>query len=648
MRPTRRDILGSVAWLTASAAAARAEAAEAAATGAPRLALRLLATSDLHMAVMDWDYYRARTDVTMGLARVASLIARARAERPNTLLFDNGDLLQGNPLGDFVARPGGLADGATHPIYRVMNAMGYDAATIGNHEFNFGLDFLERSLKGAGFPQVSANILRSDGSNFLPPTAVLERSLVDEAGIARVIRIGVIGFAPPQIMIWDKSRLEGRLRTDDIVAAAEKHLPALRANCDVVVALCHAGMSSAHREIGEENAALHLAAVPGIDVVVTGHSHRVFPGPDYATLAGADAVRGTLAGVPAVMPGFWGSHLGVIDLTLTRVGERWTIADFAAEARPIARRDGNTVVPLVEVDAKVAALIAPEHEATRAWVDQPAGRFAEPVHSYFVWTGLDRPSAVVNAAQLDYVRPLLAGTDLAGLPLLSTAAPFKTGYTPDAYIDIAAGPVALREVADLYVYPNTLVVVKVTGAVVREWLEHAARVFARLTPGAEEVQSLLEARVPSYNFDTFAGLTWTIDPSKPPRTDAEGRIVTPSSGRIADLQWQGRPVAPDQPFLVVTNNYRADGGGHFPGLGSEAIVLRAPDGNRDVILRWVAARDAVQPPHDRPWRFAPLGRRTTVAFDGSPAARTKLAEVPGLREIESKRAGWARYAFDLD
>lgn len=647
MRPTRREILGSVAWLTASAAASAAPP-EAPEPGAPRLVLRLLATSDLHMAVMDWDYYRARPDHTQGLVRVASLIARARQERANTLLFDNGDLLQGNPLGDFLARPGGLAEEATHPIYRVMNAMGYDAATIGNHEFNFGLEFLERALKGAAFPQVSANILRTDGSSFLPATTVLERSFVDEAGIARVVRIGVIGFAPPQIMIWDKSRLEGRLGADDIVAAAEKHVPALRASCDVVVALCHAGMSGAHREPGEENAALHLAAVPGIDVIVTGHSHRVFPGPDYATLAGADATRGTLEGVPAVMPGFWGSHLGVIDLTLTRMGDRWAITDFAAEARPIARRDGNAVVPLVEVDAKVAALIAPEHAATRAWVDQPAGRFAEPVHSYFVWTGLDRPSAVVNAAQIDYVRPLLAGTDLAGLPLLSTAAPFKTGYTPDSYIDIAAGAVALREVADLYVYPNTLVVVKVTGAIVREWLEHAARVFARIEPGTAGVQSLLEARVPSYNFDTFSGLTWAVDPTKPPRTDAEGRIVTPSSGRIVDLAWQGKPIAPDQPFLVVTNNYRADGGGKFPGLGSEAIVLRAPDGNRDVILRWVAAQEAVHPPIERSWRFAPIGRRTTVAFDSAPAARAHLAEVPGLREVESTRAGYARYAFDLD
>ena len=643
MRLTRRTILGSVAWLSASGAARATAPSEAA-----KVTLRLMATSDLHMAVMDWDYYRAKPDLSMGLARVASLVKAARAEVPNALLFDNGDLLQGNPLGDYVARPGGLAEGAVHPIYRVMNAMGYDAATIGNHEFNFGLEFLERALKGSAFPQVSANIRRADGSPFLPPSVLLERRVVDARGESHDLRIGVIGFAPPQIMIWDKSRLEGKITASDMVEAAERIVPELRTRCDVVVALCHAGMSAAKREVGEENAALHLASVAGIDAIVTGHSHRVFPGPDYATLPGADAVRGTLGSAAAVMPGFWGSHLGVIDLTLAREEGRWRVVDRVAAARPIAKREEGRTVALAENDPEIVRLIAPEHAATRAWMDQPAGRFAAPVHSYFVWAGFDRAGAIVNAAQLDYARPLIAGTEYADLPLLSAASPFKVGHTPDGFIDIAAGPVALRDVADLYVYPNTLVVVKVSGAIVREWLEHSARVFARITPGAEGPQALLEPRVPSYGFDVISGLTWAIDLSKPPRTDGEGRIVTPGSGRIVDLLWQGRPVTADQSFLVVTNNYRADGGGKFPGLGSGAIVVRAPDGNRDVVLRWVGNREAVDVPAAQPWRFAPLGRRTTVAFDSGTAARGRIGDVAGLREIASTRDGYARFAFDLD
>ena len=639
--PSRRDVLGVAAFLgTAGLRSARADA--------PRLRLRLLATSDLHMALTDWDYYRARPDPTTGLSRVAALIAAARREQANTLLFDDGDLLQGNPLGDHLARSGEAPEGGIHPAYRVMNALGYDAATIGNHEFNFGLDFLERALKGSAFPQVSANIRRADGSPFLPPTAVLRRRFADEGGGLRDVAIGVIGFAPPQIMTWDKSNLEGRLVADDVVAAAERHLPALRESCDVVVALCHGGLGGGPYRPGEENAGLHLARLAGIDVVITGHSHRVLPGPDFAGRPDVDATRGALAGKPAVMPGFWGSHLGVVDLTLAQEGDRWHPVDFACEARPIARRDHGKVVALVEPDTKVEQLIRAEHDATRAWVEQPIGRFAQPVDSFFVWTGRDPVTSLVNRAQIDYARRLLAGSEHAGLPLLSAMAPFRAGYTPDAWIDVPAGPVALRQVADLYAYANTLVVVKVTGALLREWLEHAARIFARIVPGGAEIQSLLEPRLPSFDFDVVSGLTWTIDPTRPPRTDAQGRIVTPEGGRISDLRHEGRPVEETAEFLVVTNNYRADGGGSFPGMGGDRVVLRAPDGNRDVVLKWVAEQTEVTVPDERPWRFAPIGRRTTVAFDGAPAARDRLGLVPGLREVPAVRDGWARYAFDLD
>ena len=205
----------------------------------------------------------------------------------------------------------------------------------------------------------------------------------------------------------------------------------------------------------------------------------------------------------------------------------------------------------------------------------------------------------------------------------------------------------LRGIADLYLYPNALTVVRVSGAELREWLEHSARVFAQVTPGAAGPQSLLDPRVATYNFDVIHGLTWAIDLSRPPRTDADGRIVTPDGGRIVDLAFEGRPVAPDRPFLVVTNNYRADGGGRFPGLGSDKVAQRAPDTNRDVVMAWVAAQSAVDLAPTRPWRFAPLGRPTTVAFDSGPAARARLADVPGLVEIAATREGYARFAFEV-
>lgn len=636
---TRRELLTGAGALTIDAGLSRP------ARAAPRLHLRLLETSDLHMFVLDWDYYHARPDPTVGLNRVASLITQARAEAPNALLFDNGDLIQGSPLGDYLAREAPANDGRVHPVFAVMNRLRYDAATLGNHEFNFGLGFLERALAGAAFPYVGANIERVDGREFMPPFRILERRLLDEDGAAHLLRIGVIGFAPPQIMTWDKSHVEGRLLCRDSLAAARAHVPALRERCDVLVALCHGGINPRPAAENEENAALQLAAVPGVDVVMMGHSHRVFPGPDYAGLAGVDAERGALAGVPAVMPGFWGSHLGVVDLSLARDGARWVVDRFSSEARPISKRESGRVAALVTADAAIETIVSIEHEATKTWVDQPIGETRTPLHSFFVWIGVDPVSALVNAAQIAYARPLLASTPFADLPLLSAAAPFRAGYTPNAYIDLAPGPVALRDAADIYPFPNTLVAVRVTGAGLREWLEHSARIFRRIDPAVQETQALIESRTPSYNFDVIAGVTYAIDLAAPARYDANGKLVEPHASRIVDLRYLGEAIDPAREFIVVTNNYRADGGGKFPGLDGRNIVLRAPDANRDAIVRFLRAGEPI--PTERPWSFAPLGRRVTVSFDSAPAAARRIADAPGLRATGEERAGYLRFEYGL-
>ena len=638
---SRRKLLAGAGSLTAGLGFGRSVRA------APRLQLRLLETSDLHMFVLDWDYYHQHPDLTVGFNKVASLIRQARQEAPNSLLFDNGDLIQGNPLGDYMVQKDQLPSGHVHPMIRAMNMVGYDAATLGNHEFNYGLDFLGRSLAGAAFPFVCANLVRADEAAYVPPFRIIERVCHDEDGVAHPLRIEIIGFVPPQIMTWDKANLDGKMRCDDIVAAAAHYVPILRAQCDVLVALSHSGISAGPVLTGDENASFHLASVPGIDAIMTGHSHRVFPGPDYAGHAGIDAERGTLAGVPAVMPGFWGSHLGVIDLVLAQDGEHWAVTNFAVEARPIYRRDAGKLVSLAAPDTAVNDVVAVEHQATNAWVAEPVGRFTTPVHSFFVFAGYDPASALVNAAQIWYARPLLAETPHAGLPLLSAAAPFKAGFTPDAFIDIPAGPVAIRDIADLYMYPNTLTAVRISGAAVREWLEHATRVFNRIDAAVQDAQPLVDKRVPSYNFDVIAGLSYRIDLTQPARYDFNGRLVNPQAHRIVDLSYDGKPLDIAQDVIVVTNNYRADGGGKFPGLDGSNIVLRAPDSNRDALLRFVMGLDAVSPLASSPWSFAPIGQRVTVTFDSATAAVTRIADVPGLRTAGDGATGFARYELDL-
>lgn len=614
----------------------------------PRIHLRLLETSDLHMFANDWDYYHDKPDEAVGLSKVATLIKAARAEAPNSMLFDNGDIIQGNPLGDYEARPGVLKPGETHPMFAAMNTLGYDCATLGNHEFNYGLPFMDLALAGAGFPFICANLLRKDGSSYLPPTKILTRSFVAEDGSRHELRIGLIGFVPPQIMVWDKSNLDGHVDTIDIVEAAEKHVPDLRLHCDVLVALCHSGIATGPRVSGNENASFHLAAVPGIDVIFTGHSHRVFPGPDYAGRPGVDAVRGTLSGVPAVMPGFWGSHLGIIDLVLAREGDAWKRVDFKVEARPIYKREQGHVVPMADPDPVIVQAVAAAHQATIDWVRQPVGQVAYPLNSYFAMLGSEASVGLVNQAQSWYTARLLEGTEHAHLPILSAAAPFKAGGTgPDSFIDIAPGAVALRDIADLYVFANTLVAVKLSGAEVQEWLERSCAAFNEVDLANPAPQELLNRFVPTYNFDVISGVTYRIDVTQPNRYNNDGKLLNPAARRIVDLRFQDKPIDPQQSFVVVTNNYRSDGGGHFPGLTGGNVILRAPDLNRDAIVRFIEAQKIL---HDVPpatWSFARPAQTLQLQFRSSPKFAGMITQRSDITAGETGADGYTQYRLTL-
>ncbi len=616
----------------------------AAASG--RVRLRLLETSDLHMFARNFDYYRERDDDTVGLDKVAGLIGVARKEARNSLLFDNGDTLQGNPFGDYMALPNALPPGAVHPFFAAMNALKYDAATVGNHEFNYGLPFLERSLRGPAFPVVCANIKRANGAHFLPSMTVLTRHVMAVDGTQHNLRIGVIGFVTPQIMLWDKAHLEGRLTAEDIVAAARREVPKLRARCDVLVVLCHSGIGGGQPTGHDENAAFFLAGVPGIDAIFTGHSHRVFPGNDYAGKDGIDSLRGTLAGIPATMPGYWGSHLGLIDLVLEQRGRTWAIADFTTGVRPIYKRDGKTLVSLAVADKAVEAAVDKQHQATRAWVAKPVGRVTQRLTSYFSLAGDDSVVNLINAAQLAYAKRLLAGTPHAALPTLSAAAPFKAGgLAPDYYIDIPAGPVALRDAAEIYLYPNTIAAVRVNGAIVREWLERSAGVFRQIDPATAEPRALIETKVPAYNFDVLSGVTWRIDLRQPARYGAGGAVTQPDAHRIVDLRFGGQPIDPAQEFVVVTNNYRVDSGS-LPGMTPASVVLRAPDANRDAVIRYFADNKELPVASTPAWRFESLGG-IGVTFDCAPRAKDLLSGRMDISFLGINDDGWGRFGMVL-
>lgn len=639
---TRRAALQGAAALTGVAAL------PAGAQGAARVKLRLLETSDLHVNVYPYDYYRDKPDDTVGLARTATLIAGARAQAKNALLFDNGDIIQGSVLGDYVfSRPGQLAKGP-HPIIAAMNALDYVACTLGNHEFNYGLDFLGAALGGANFPVTCANIFRADGEPLVKPWLVVERPVTDESGAAHVLRIGVIGFVPPQIMQWDKGNLEGKVTTMDIVAAAQKYLPELRAQkVDLVLALCHSGISRAPWSAGQENSARGLAKVAGIDAMFLGHSHLVFPGKDYEGIAGVDAVKGTIEGVPAVMPGFWGSHLGIIDLDLDKSADGWKVAGFSVEARPIYERTADRkIVPKVGDSAPVIAAAKTDHDATLDYVRAPVGEIAAPIDSYFALVADDASVQVVMRAQTAYVAALAGAVPaLAGLPILSAAAPFKSGGRPgpDYYTDIPAGPVAIKDMANIYLYPNTLRVVKIDGATVREWLERSAGMFNHIDPASAAEQPLHSQSFPSFNYDVIDGVTYKIDVTQPSRYHGEGKVAAPDAHRIVDLRFQGAPIDPAAQFLVVTNNYRADGGGHFPGCDGKTIVFEAPDANRDAVTAFIKAHKPYDPTVRANWSFVSWPESCVVTFLSAPAAAKRVPAGLRAEVLGDGEGGFVRF-----
>lgn len=642
-RFNRRDTLKAAAALAASAALPSGLAAQAPA----RVKLRVLETTDLHVNVVPYDYFRDAADDTVGLAKTASLIKAAQAEAKNSLLFDNGDFLQGSSLGDYIAYKKGLKPGETHPMLAAMNTLPYLCGTLGNHEFNYGLDFLENGLAKAEFPLVCANVERVGGAALVDPWRLFEQSFEDEAGNQHVLKIGVIGFVPPQIVQWDKANLEGKLVASDIVNAAHKHLPELlKAGPDLVVALCHSGIAGGERRGMEENAALHLAALDGIDVILTGHQHLVFPGGKaFDGIAGVDNVKGTLHGKPACQPGFWGSHLGIVDLDLEKRGERWQIAGFKVEPKPIFERmPDRKIVPKATAEPAVLASVRTDHEATLIYMREPVGTTASAINSFFALVADDPSVQIVAEAQIAYAKGLMAQTPWKDLPLLSAAAPFKSGGRagPAFFTDIPAGPIAIKNVADIYLYPNTVQIVKVTGAQVAEWLERSAGIFNRIDPAKTGEQPLINPGFPAFNFDVIDGVTYKIDVTQPSRYDGDGKLVAPQARRIVDLAYAGKPINDKAEFIVVTNNYRASGGGNFPGTKT-TVVLEAPDLNRDVIVRYILSKGTIEPKADGNWSLAPLPAGVEATFVTSPAAMGKLPEGLKAEPAGDGGEGFAKY-----
>ncbi len=607
------------------------------------LSMAVLATTDVHSTVMSYDYFKTADDTTIGLQRTATLIKQARSAYPNTLLLDNGDTLQGTVLADYEAtvKPVACSQGLTQ--INVMNALGYDAMALGNHEFNYGLDFLHQVMgknncTGPKFPVVSSNVYTLDGKTLYPPYTILKRKFNGYD-----LNIGVIGFTPPGIMQWDKKHLDGKVTVAGLKESAEKYVPQMRAEgADLVIALVHGGMSSEAYSKTLTDAANYVAQVPGIDAIIMGHAHNYFPKDNtFGTIAGVDTAKATIHGIPAVMPGFWGNHLGVIQLDLKYSGTAWQVAAAKVELRPISQRDAAGKTVAVEPDTEIAKLAASAHAATIQYVNTPIGSSDIRIASFFSLVGDTAALQIINNAQRSYIKDYVAQNmpQYASLPVFSAAAPFKMNFRGSGYTDIPAGGIAIKHIADLYLYPNTVQAVKISGATLKAWLEKSAEQFNQIDPTKVEDQQLISSTFPTYNFDVLDGVTYQID------------VTQPVGSRIRNLAYNAQPVLNTQEFIVATNNYRASGGGGFPGLDGSKTIFESPDTNRDLIVNYVktiAKLTTANSGADRNWSFYPVATAGKVIFTSALNAEA-VARSENITNVfkESDTADGSVYRIEL-
>lgn len=633
--------------------------------------LALMETTDLHANIRSYDYFKLAEDKSLGFERVATLIKQVRAEVPNSLLFDNGDTIQGTALSDYQALVTPVSCDQTLAMYKVMNDLKFDAGGIGNHEFNYGLAYLSqvtgqqfnvdvtglptKPCAGPKFPQVLANVLSlKDRKTLFQPYVILDRTLqardASGAPVTAPLKVGVIAFTPPTILNWDKRWLDGKVYTEGLKETAAKYVPEMRAKgADLVVVISHGGLDGSTYSPAMENGSFHLTLVPGVDALLIGHSHQLFPDAN-STVAqfnqpGVDKVKGTVNDVPTVMANFWGKHLGVIKLGLKAQGGKWVVDKSltTVEARGIQRADKT----YVDADAGVAPLIDAEHQATINYVKTPIGSTNFEMASYFADVGDVTAIQIVNQAQADYVASYVQANlpQYKDLPVLSVSAPFKSGFAGGAdFTDVAAGNVAINNAADLYLYPNTVYAVKVSGADIKAWLEKAATRFNKINPALATEQNLVGS-FPGYNFDVFTSkdIAYEID------------VTQDVGSRIKNLKYKGAAIDAAAQFIVATNNYRASGGGSFPGLDGSKTIYASPDANRDALIAYikrVKALTLTANGSDRSWRFTPVVTAGPVAFKSAQgklalATAAGLTNVSLLRDDDGTGKSLSVYAIDL-
>ncbi|WP_328366465.1 5'-nucleotidase C-terminal domain-containing protein [Streptomyces sp. NBC_00445] len=570
-------VTGAGVAIAGAAAAPAAEAAEAKKGRKPvkRYAFTVMGTTDLHGHIFNWDYFKNAeyTDAkgnAQGLARVSTLVNQVREEkgRRNTLLLDAGDTIQGTPLTYYYAKvdPITAEGGPVHPMAAAMNAIGYDAVALGNHEFNYGIETLRKFEEQCDFPLLGANAL--DAKTLRPAFPPYFMKTFRVPG-APPVKVAVLGLTNPGIAIWDKAYVEGKLTFPGLEEQAAKWVPRLRSmGADVVVVSAHSG-SSGTSSYGdqlpyiENSSALVAQQVPGIDAILVGHAHT-----EIAELLVTNEKTGKT--VVLSEPLCFAERLSLFDFELVFEKGRWRVESVKATVR-----DAKTVAD----DPRITKLLKDDHDIVVEYVNQVVGTATATLTTVDA-RYKDAPIIdLITKVQEDVVRAALAGSEYASLPVIAQASPFSRTS------EIPAGNVTIRDLSSLYVYDNTLVAKLMTGAQLKAYLEYSAEYFVQTAPDAAvDVEKLTNAGGrPDYNYDYVSGLSYEID------------IAQAAGSRIKNLTYDGAALDEAQKFVFAVNNYRANGGGAFPHVASAQEVWAESTEIRTRIAEWVTAKGVLDP-----------------------------------------------------
>ena len=579
-----------------------------------RAQLKILATTDLHAHVTNYDYYRDDVLADFGLIGLANVIQNIRANHPNTLLVDNGDFLQGNPIGNYL-RDYSLEN--MHPIVRIMNELKYDVGTLGNHEFDFGVEFLEKMMSDIQYPIVNANIVDDHNQPWIQPYVILDKAISLDSGEVKMIKIGVIGALPPQVTMWnhkvfaDYAKDHEELYVEDIIETITLTIPKMKAEgADLIIVLAHSGFATRPYELGAENVIQFLAEVEGIDVIIAGHAHSTFPDDEHHL------------DLPIVMAGSFGQYLGVIDFDLEYCDQKWCIIQSSTSLIENQQRE--------QFQSPLFLLIEPAHELTKERMNAPIGQNQTLFSSSLSLIQDDACTQLVADAQLWYAKQLLQELDqseYSDLPLLSAVPAFKVGGRKNAPYDftwIEKGAFTFKNVADLYPFNNQLALIKVTGKELKEWLECANSIYYQIHENDEEQYLINWHSHRGYNRDVIkGGVQYVVDARHPRRYNGDCVLVNPESERIVDLTYQGQMIADAAEFILATNQYRAYAG-KFPGSGEEKVITLSSDEIPTIIELYLQnmAQECgvVNVVAEQNWSLF-IGKANNVIYETSPTAK---------------------------